>query len=60
MKEESLVDFAIGFIALVPDADGSLKTLSSALGVTFIVAAVMLSIRRWHNINHSGEDPLRQ
>lgn len=53
-----LIAFVIGFIAffigLVSEADGSLQTLSSALGVAFNVALVMLTIRRWHDMNRSG------
>lgn len=53
-----LVAFVISFISLligiVSDADGSLKTLSSLLSAPFTVAGVMLSIRRWHDTNHSG------
>ena len=50
--------FFTGVIALllgiVSDNDGSLETFGSVLSLPFSVAAIMLTIRRWHDTNHSG------
>ena len=49
-----IAGFILVLLGIVSNNEESLETVGSLLGLPFSIAAIMLSIRRWHDTNHSG------